>query len=227
MFTRQFTGNGVRRDPGIARGIVRPIVTGGALVGAVLVAAGLLGVDLLDNPLSTETVDRSPAPILTELRDLGEYHAAQAGFELIVDREQDVNLVPQFLAGERVQYVAVGKVDALVDFSGVADRSIAVDEEAGAVTITLPAPVLAAPEIDHDRSHVMNRDRGVLNRVGGAFVDSPTTEHDLLLAAEEQMAAAAAQTDLLARAETNTSAMLTALLAPLGYGDVTLVFQPR
>ena len=73
-----------RRD----RGIIRPVIIGGVLVGAALVGTGVVGLDLFDNPLSTTTVDRSPAPILTELRDLGEYHAAQASFEVIVDQEQ-------------------------------------------------------------------------------------------------------------------------------------------
>ena len=169
-----------RRD----RGIVRPVIIGGVLVGAALVGTGAVGLDLFDNPFSTTTVDRSPAPILTELRDLGEYHAAQASFEVIVDQEQDVNLVPQFLAGERVQFVAIGDVDALVDFTELAcQRRSGSTSTSGAVTITLPSPTIAAPVLDHEQSHVMNRDRGLLDRIGGVFVDSPTTEHELLVAA--------------------------------------------
>ena len=211
-----------RRD----RGIVRPVIIGGVLVGAALVGTGAVGLDLFDNPLSTTTVDRSPAPILTELRDLGEYHAAQASFEVIVDQEQDVNLVPQFLAGERVQFVAIGDVDALVDFTGLGAASIRVDDTSGAVTITLPSPTIAAPVLDHEQSHVMNRDRGILDRMGSAFVDSPTTEHELLVAAEGKMADAAARTDLVERAVANTTAMLRGLLGPLGYADVSVRFEP-
>jgi Protein of unknown function (DUF4230) len=214
--------HGIRRD----RGIIRPIITGGVLVGAVLIGAGVAGLDLFDNPLATTTVDHSPAPILTELRDLGDYHAAQASFEVIVDQEQDVNLVPQFVAGERVQFVAIGNVDALVDFTGLGEAAIVVDPESGAVRITLPSPTIGTPVLDHDQSHVMNRDRGILNRMGGAFVDSPTTERELVLAAEVKMADAAAQTDLVARAAANTTSMLLGLLAPLGYGDVTVRFEP-
>jgi hypothetical protein len=173
----------------------------------------------------TETVDRSPAPILTELRDLAEFHAAQASFEVIIDQEEDVNLVPQFLAGERVQYVAIGTVDAVVDFTALDAADIAIDETASAVTITLPGATLAAPVIDHSRSHVMNRDRGVIDRISGALVDSPTGEHDLLLAAEAKMTGAATQTDLAAQAESSTTTMLTALIAPLGYEQVEIVFE--
>ena len=46
----------------------------------------------------------------------------------------------------------------------------------------------------------MNRDRGLLNRIGGVFSDNPTSEHDLELAAGAKIAAAADATDLRERA---------------------------
>ena len=196
------------------------------LAGAVLVGTGVVGLDLFHNPLSTTTVDRSPAPILTELRDLGEYHAAQASFEVIVDEEQDVNLVPQFVAGERVQFVAIGSVDAIVDFSGVGETSIAVDQESGAVTITLPSPTIGSPVLDHDQSHVMNRDRGILNRMGGAFVDDPTSRARPAPGRRGEDGRCRGGTDLADRAVANTTAMLRSLIVPLGYAQVDVRFEP-
>lgn len=215
----------IRRD----RGIIRPVVTGGVFAGVLAVAASIVGLDLLHNPISTETVDHSPPPILTELRDLAEFHAARASFEVVVDQEQDVNLVPQFLAGERVQFVAVGSVDAVVDFTGLTADSIVVDEASDGgpfgVTITLPAATLDEPQIDPDLSHVMNRDRGLVNRLGGALVDNPTSEHDLLLAASAKMSAAAARTEIVEQAQSSTVAMLTGMLRALGYDRVTVVWD--
>ena len=213
---------GIRRRD---RGVIRPFLAGGALGGGVLVAAGIVGAGWFSNPFHTETVDRSPAPVLTELRDLAEFHAAQASFEVIVDQEDDVAFVPQFIAGERTQFVAVGTVDAVVDFTGIEPSDVSVDETGTVVTITLPTATLAAPEIDHAQSHVMNRDRGLVDRVSGALVDSPTGEHELLLAAEAEMSGAAASTDLARRAETSTRAMLRSLLAPLGYERVVVEFR--
>lgn len=207
------------------RGLIRPIVTGGVLVGALLIAAGSVGIGLLRNPISVETVDRSPVPVLTELRDLADYHAAQARFEVVVDQERDVNLVPQFVAGERVQYVAVGSVDAVVDFRALAESAISVDETAMSVTITVPAPRLADPVVDPTQSYVMNRDRGLVDRLGGALVDNPTSEQELIVAAADKMRTAASSTDLAQRAEDNTTKMLTGMLGALGFEQVTVRFD--
>ena len=45
--------------------------------------------------------------------------------------------------------------------------------------------------LDHEQSHVMNRDRGLLNRLGGIFNDNPTSEASLYKAAMDKMADAA------------------------------------
>ncbi len=210
------------------RGNVSSIVTTGVVIGALIVSAGVIGIGLIDNPFSTATIDHSPPVVLTELRDLADYHAAQAQFEVVIDQEDDVNLVPAFIAGERAQYVAVGAVDAIVDFSGLDDAAIDVQsegEDADSVTITLPSPTLTAPAIDLEQSYVMNRDRGLINRVGGALVDSPTSERALELAAIDKMSASADQSDIIERAEDNTTKMLTGMLGALGFEDVTVVFD--
>lgn len=67
----------------------------------------------------------------------------------------------------------------------------------------------------------------MLNRVGGALVDNPTSEQDLILAAQAKMRIAAAQVNLVERAEENTTKMLTGMLGALGYDDVTVVYEPR
>lgn len=208
------------------RGAVGNVLAVGVVVGALIVGAGWIGVDLLHNPVRVEAIDHSPPPVLTELRDLADFHASQARFEVVVDEERDVHLVPQFIAGERVQFVAVGSVDAVVDFAALTDSSIVVDEEGTGVVITLPAPAFADPVVDVEQSHVMNRDRGLLDRLGGALVDNPTSEQELFVLAGEKMAASAASTDLLVRAEENTTKMLTGMLGALGYERVAVVFTP-
>ncbi len=181
----------------------------------------------IDLPFGTETKDHSPPVIVNQIRDLAEFRAAEADLEVIVDRERDVKWVPSFLAGERVQYVAVGTVDATVDFSSLNDGAVLFADD-GSATIIVPAPTIGDPVIDFDQSGVMNRDRGVLDRLGGVFVDNPTAEAELIAEAQEKMVAAAAASDLLARAEENTTRVLTDLAMALGVEDVRVVFeQPR
>lgn len=202
----------------------RSVYAAGAVTAGLLVAAAVMAVQLLGNPFATKTVDRSLPPLLVELRDLADYHAAQGQFEVTVDREDDVALLPSVIAGERVQYAALGSVDAVVDFSGLTEAGISMAADGGAVSITLPQPVLGEPVLDLQNSHVMNRDRGVLNRIGGLFSDSPTSEHALQAAAVEKIAAAAEASGLRDRARESTRTMLTAMLLALGFDDVTVTF---
>jgi hypothetical protein len=210
------------------RSAIRTIVYGGFALVALAVAASALGLDFLSSPFTTTVEDHSPPPILIEVRDLADFHAATSEWEVVVDQEHDVKYLPSFVAGERVQYVAIGTVDAVVDLGNINNHAIDFDRLANSVVITLPTPTLADPQIDHERSHVMNRDRGLFNRVGGVFSDNPTSESDLLRAAEAKMADAAAQSELVARAEDNTRAMLTSMLLSMGIEDVEIVFEaPR
>ena len=75
-----------------------------------------------------------------------------------------------------------------------------------------------------EQSHVMNRDRGLINRIGGMFNDNPTSEARLFGEAEDKIAAAATQTELVERAQTNVTQTLTALIRALGYENVAVTF---
>ena len=123
--------------------------------------------------------------------------------------------MPDFIAGERVQYVAVGSVDAVVDFSNLDEDSVIFDEDTGKAVIILPEPTIGDPVIDYENSGVMNRDRGVLDRLGGIFTDNPTGEEKLIVAGTDKMVAAVPASDLLQRAEENTEEMLIDACSPV------------
>ncbi|MFZ4718966.1 MAG: DUF4230 domain-containing protein [Ilumatobacteraceae bacterium] len=199
---------------------LRMLVAGGVVgvLGALAIGVGLQ----LGNPFSTDRVDHSAPPVLVQLRDLADYHAAQGQFEVTIDQEDDVRWVPSFLAGERVQFIAVATVDAVVDFSAVGSDAVTVDGTS--VSVTLPSATLADPVLDQDLSHVMNRDRGIVNRVAGMFSDNPTGEQALYQAASDKVAAAAAASSLEVRAETNTRSMLQTMFRSMGYEQVTVTF---
>jgi hypothetical protein len=204
---------------------------GGVLVGALVVlallaAAGKLG-DLLPslpNPFGSRTVDRSQPALLKSLEDLSRYQAASANFQVIVDSEKDARFIPALIKGERTVYVAAGAVDATVDFSTLDERSIQVSPDRTSVTISLPSPVLSEPQVDPRQSRVVSRDRGLLDRVGSVFSDTPTSERNLTLAAQQKMQAAAGQSDLRSRAEQNTRHMLEGMLRALGFASVNVTF---
>lgn len=205
-------------------GRVRSFFVGlAAIIGVVAVTLAIVG-QFFTLPFTTTTRDHSAPPVLLELRNLADFHASQAQFEVTVDKEDDVAWMPSFIAGERVQYIAVGTVDAVVDFSTLGDSAVQFGDDNNSVIITLPTPYLMAPVLDTEVSHVMNRDRGLVNRVAGLFTDNPTGEHGLVQMAEDKIATAAESTDLLTRAETNTRSMLVAMLRSLGIEQVEVRF---
>ncbi len=112
-------------------------VLGGVAVVIVLLLAGALVVPSL-NPFDEETIDRSQPALLKSLENLSEYRAATANLQVVVDVEEDTDLIPSFVKGERTLFVAAGSVDAAVDFSGLSrdSRAVQVSDDRRSATIT-------------------------------------------------------------------------------------------
>jgi hypothetical protein len=178
----------------------------------------------LPNPFASETVDRSRPAVLQSIRDLSEFRAASGHYEVIVDIERDTPL-PAGLLGQRTLFVAVGDVDAVVDFSGLGEDAVDVSSDRREATIALPQPNVDRPQLDLEQSYVYDQQRGVLNKIGGLFSDDEDAQREIFLAAERRLAEAAAQNGALReRARANTRAMLQSLLAGLGFESVTVRF---
>jgi len=217
-----------RRDAGVRRetdgrrdAVRRPRWLGlvlAAVAGAValaLVGVGLVGLVPRWNPFGTETVDRSSPALLQSIKDLSQYHAAVGDFQVIVDVEKDVKLVPSIIAGERSLFVAKGTVDAYVDFSGLSEDKLKVNQEAKTVEIQLPGAALAKPNLDPEHSYLFGQQRGVVNRIND-LLSSPD-QHEFYATAERKIAEAAEASELKSRADQNTRAMLTGMMQSLGY----------
>jgi hypothetical protein len=226
-----FRGNRWGAPPRVAR--PRRGILGGAVRGLALIVAVLLGWtglhhlgDLLPdwgNPFKTEEVDRTGPAVLKALADLHEYKAATGSYQVMIDIEKDAKYLPSFLKGERTLFLAQGSVDAGVDFSGLGPESVTVNPDQS-VTITLPHAQLGKPVLDTAASHVVDRDRGLLDRLGSVFTESPTGEQTLYAAAEPKLRAAANESALIAKADENTKQMLTRLLGALGFDKVEVTY---
>jgi hypothetical protein len=196
------------------------------VVAAGIVIAFLLGAldvfDFLPNPFERSTVDRSQPALLEKLSDISEYRAASAELQVLLDVEKDTRFLPAVLSGERVTFLAGGSVDAAVDFGALTKRTIEVQGDA--VSITLPKAHVVDVAVDPDRSYVVNRKRGLLDRVGGVFVDNPTGERELYKLAEKKLRRAADESQLLSRAQRNTKRMLVTMLTALGFTTVDIRF---
>jgi len=204
----------------------------GLVVLAVVLVGGFLFVgwvrDLipdLRNPFTTETVDRSGPAVLKSIQNLQDFRAASGHFEVIVDVEQDTRFVPDSVKGQRVLFVAVGSVDAGVNFSGLDESAVDVSDDRRSVSIELPPATFREPDLDLDRSYVYDRDRGAIDRIQSLLGDDPGFEPELYTLAEEKLADAARDgSGLLTRAERNTRVMLEGLLRALGFTQVNVSF---
>lgn len=208
----------------------RPRSASRVVVALAMIVLGVVGLDRLrdalpslGNPFSTHTIDRSAPVVLHALEDVSRYNAATANYSVVIDSEKDTRWVPSVISGERAVFVAAGSVAATVDFSSLDAGHVLLN--GGHVTVSLPAVTLSHPRIDPAASRVVSRDRGLMNRLGSVFSDSPTGERGLYLLAERRLASSAA-TDraLTTRAEQNTTRMLRALLTPLGFDKVDVTF---
>jgi hypothetical protein len=205
------------------------LVAGILLVLVLVVAvAGLSGLRLwpsFPNPFATRQVDRSQPVLLKAIEDLAVYKAASGNFQVVVDLEESTRGIPLLIKGQRTLFVAGGNVDAEVDFSNLKGEAIKVSPDGTRVDITLPHARLTTARVDPDQSRVFSRDRGLLDRLGSVLSDNPTSERELYRLAGAKMQAAADDSDLKARAEQNTRAMLQSMLRSLGYREVNVTFR--
>src|SRR5215218_7668164 len=178
----------------------------------------------LPNPFAAKTVDRSGPAVLKAIEDLSEYRAATGHFESIVDVEKDTRL-PASILGERTLFLAVGDVDAVVDFNAVDASAVQVSNDPRSATITLPPPRFTDARLDVDRSRVVDHDRGILNDIGSVVGGSGSDRELYRLGRQKLEAAARSDSGLLARARVNTTGVLKGLLTSLGFRRVTVRFE--
>lgn len=176
------------------------------------------------NPFSTTTVDRSQPAVLTSIADLGELRTASANLQLVIDVEKDTRFVPSFIKGERKLFVAVGTVDAGVDLSALPKDAVSIDGTRA--TVTIPDARYFDPRVDLDSSYVVDRQRGVIDRIQAALGSGGDEREVYALAETKLREAAAADPQVLEHARENARTLLTSLLESLGFTDVTIVFTP-
>jgi hypothetical protein len=223
--TRRIPGRGATRIAGdIRRGLFRTVV-GGVVVLLVTVLA-LLGLARLTHwPFGSDERDRSGPAVLTAMRDLSEYHAAAGQYQVIIDIQQDAKYLPDIIKGKRTIFLAIGSVDAYVDFRKLGDDAVSVSDDRRSVSITLPRAQLSQPNIDPNQSRVLNQDLGVIDRLSNLFSDEPNPQNQQMFQlAQQRLADAARQVGLQKRAEDNTRATLEKLMRSLGFTTVNITF---
>jgi hypothetical protein len=215
----------VRTGGGFLRGLFFATATVATVV-AIILGMTVVGIlPKLQNPFGSRTTDRSQPVLLKSIKDLSRFTAAEGNFQEIVDVQKDSKYLPDFLVNDRTLFVAVGSVEAYVDFGQIGQGAITESADRRSVTIKLPAPQLTKPNLDHDKSYVFAQQQGILNHLGNVFANDPNKLQELYKKGEERIADVSKSGELTQRAEKNTRAMLEQLLRSLGYTSVTVNFS--
>ncbi|MFI6854102.1 DUF4230 domain-containing protein [Streptomyces sp. NPDC050416] len=209
-----------RRVPGWAK------VVGALVLVLVVFFAGirLSVIPGLKDLFGSETHDRSGPALLKSVQDLSRYDAASGNFQVVVDLEKDAKFLPDAIRGTRTLYVGAGTVDAYVDLGKVGDDDVQVNGDRTSATLRLPHARLGKPALDPDRSYAVSKQRGLFDRLGDLFSDNPNGEQAVQKLAVRHIGDAAKESELTARAETNTRSMLEGLLRSLGFKEVRVSY---
>jgi hypothetical protein len=199
-------------------------VIAGAVVILLLLTTVLGKWPHLSNPFKSQTIDRSQPVLLVSIQDLARFEAASGNFQVVVDIEQDQRFIPDIIFSQRSLFVAAGTVDAYVDFSNLGPNAVIASADRTTVTVNLPAPQLDPAALDLSRSYVYASSSGIIQKFTGIFGGNQNQQQQLYLYAQQKIAAAAVDSQLGARAATNTKAMLTELLKSLGFTTITVNF---
>jgi hypothetical protein len=209
-----------RRMPGWAKALTAVV-----LVLAVFFAGIRLAVlPGLKDLFGTETHDRTGPALLQSIQDISRYDAASGNFQVVVDLEKDTKFLPDAIRGSRTLYVGAGTVDAYVDLGKVGKDDVQVNDDRTSATLRLPHAALGRPALDPDRSYTVSKQRGLLDRLGDIFSDNPNSEQAVQKLAVRHIGAAAKDSALTRRAETNTTGMLEGLLRSLGFKEVNISY---
>ncbi|MFF7488946.1 DUF4230 domain-containing protein [Streptomyces luteogriseus] len=178
----------------------------------------------LKDLFGTETRDRSGPALLKSIQDISRYDAASGNFQVVVDLEKDAKLLPDAIRGTRTLYVGAGTVDAYVDLGKIGENDVKVNGDRTSATLRLPHARLGKPALDPDRSYAVSKQRGLFDRLGDLFSDNPNGEQAVQKLAVRHIGDAAKESELTARAESNTTGMLEGLLRSLGFKEVRVSY---
>ena len=176
------------------------------------------------NPFAEKQTDRSGPVLLQSMRDLSRYEAAEGSFQVVIDLSSEAKFIPSGLVGEHDLFVALGTVNAYVDFNGLGHGAVRVSADRRTATVRLPHAALERANLDQKHSHLVAQQKGLLNRVRDFITGSPDTQQKLYQLAQQKIDKAAAASPMRSQAERNTRLMLTGLLRSLGYTSVTITF---
>lgn len=161
---------------------------------------------------ATPVVLPDPVVIVREVKDLARLETASMTLEKVVRAERDQDRLWGAL-GETLIFVAHGEVIAGVDLAKMQEDDVQVVDPV-TVMVHLPEPEIFTVDLDNERSYVADRDTGLLAR------SDPQLETLVRRAADQELQAAAEESDILAQADENAELYMRGFLQELGFENI-------
>ena len=165
----------------------------------------------------TPTIIPEPVSIIHEIRSLARLETIEYSVEKVITAEVGGDNFA-FLFGDRLLFIAHGKVIAGTDLSKIRPEDIQQDRQI--VTIQLPAAEIFVAALENDKSYVYNRETGIFSK-GDVNLETQARQ-----AAEEAIKKAALENGILLQAQQNTENYLSRLIRSLGFTEVFFRYIP-
>ncbi len=166
----------------------------------------------LMNP--TPTIIPDPVTYITEIRSLARLETIQYSIEKVITAEIGQGSF-DFLFGDRLLFVAHGKVIAGIDMSKIQPEDLRYDGKV--LYVTLPPAEVFVATLDNQKSYVYDRQTGLFTK--GVY----DLETQARQTAEQEILKAALEDGILNQAQINAEAFLTRFFAALGFPNVIFV----
>lgn len=169
-------------------------------------------------PMSTSRIEVQPMPsVLLAVRTLARLEGATFHMERVVElTDQQSKLFGLIHTKDALLLVAVGEITAGVDLAKLTEKDVTSDFSTKRATLRLPAPEVFSASLDNAKTHVYAR-------TTESFASRrEDLEGRARIEAEAGMRKAAIDGGLLVRARASAEQTLRALLASLGFVDVTI-----
>ncbi|MDH5508558.1 MAG: DUF4230 domain-containing protein [Anaerolineae bacterium] len=164
----------------------------------------------------TPTILPDPVTIIREIEALARLETIQYSVEKVITAETNQGTFG-FLFGDKLLFVAHGRVIAGVDLAKLTADDIEIDGDT--LKIHLPLAEVFVATLDNDKSYVYDRDTGLLTK-GQTHLETAARQ-----AAEKEILNAALEDGILHQAQVNAENFLYRLLRDLGYPTVEFL-QP-
>jgi Protein of unknown function (DUF4230) len=201
--------------PAVILSIVAGMLAGIAILTLFLHTAKVGVWDHLASLLSDRTtrIDTAQPTVVIQIRRLARLESVAFTMDKMVSGDREGRVLPPVLTGDRILLEVHGEAVAGVDFNRLAPSGVQVSDRN--VRVHLPAPEIFTVALDDTRTHVYQRQTGLLVPV------DPSLEGEVRAQAVENLRQSALTAGILHTASQNACATVTKLLLGLGFSQVT------